>query len=166
MSYTRTKYRTCWPFLAGKVVTIHLLLVMATAAYAQIQDGEEVQEKSSSRSGTGEVFSHREITLKPDVDPAEFEKWVIDYFNPALEGLIPGIRAYVAKSDRGIKKGKYAYMVLFDSYNTRQAYMPESGLTKFFREVFFEPNKYLHAELFEYIDSSTWSEFSDWVVLR
>lgn len=150
------------------VLSLLLIMVFLTApAYAQTQ--QEHQKKQPSRAGTGEVISHREIVLKPEIDPAEFEKWVVEYFNPALEGLIPGIRAYVAKADRGVRNGKYAYIVLYDSYNTRQAYQPEMGkLTEYFSKIFFEPNKYLHDELFQYIEMSSWTEFtfSDWVVLR
>lgn len=137
-------------------VVVTLVMAMVTTGHAQ-----------SSRAGTGEVISFHDVVLKPGVDPPAFEKWVTEYLNPTLEGLIPGIRAYITKADRGGKKGQYSYIIVFDSYKTRQAYYPEPGKrTEHYHKAYFEPNIYLFEEMSKYIDMNSFVQSTDWVVLR
>ena len=161
------KFITWGSLFFGIISFITGMLLLLTSTYAPSQELEGDQKISSSRAGTGEVISHREIMLKPGVNIAEFEKWAVEYFNPALESLIPGIRAYVAKAVRGVRNGKYAYIFHYDSYNTRQAYIPETDkATKYFSKIFFEPNKHLFDELFEHIDQNSFNQFTKRVELR
>jgi hypothetical protein len=153
--------------LPAVACSLVLMLTLVFSANAQKQPVEAPQKAVKSRAGTGEAISHRIIDLKEGKDPAAFEKWVVNYFNPALEGLIPGIRAYVAKHDRGAKKDNYAYVIHYDSYNTRQAFFPVPGqIVDWFDKVYYQPNKYLHDELFEWITRESWANYIDWVELR
>jgi hypothetical protein len=135
-----------------------LLLGLVTAAPAAAQ---------SSRAGTGEVIAVRELTLKRGINPADFERFVMERFNPAWEGAVPGVKAYIAKADRGARRGRYALVYIFDSEKTRNAIAPveDRGAAEAFRPVldrlFSGPNQelvtmYLEAE----------PAYTDYVVLR
>jgi len=124
---------------------------------------------NSLRAGTGEVISIRHIKLKSDVNPDEFEQWVVDYFNPAWEGLIPGMRSFIVTGDnRGKAMGEYAYFIIYDTLKTRNAYIPQEGKTaEWFNELYINSFGKLHGELLEFLDNpSFYEDYSSWVVLR
>ncbi len=54
-------------------------------------------------TGKGEVIAVRFLELKADVDTTEFEKFAYEEFNPAFDGIVPGLKEYIAKSDRGME---------------------------------------------------------------
>ena len=68
-------------------------------------------------SGKGEVVAVRLLELKKYVDIEEFEKFAVKEFNPKNDGVVPGLREYIAKSDRGISVNSYALFMIFDSQN-------------------------------------------------
>lgn len=71
----------------------------------------------------GKVFGIRELELRPDASPAEFEQLMSELV--ALPQY-PGTRAYVLRADRGARDGKYAFMLEIDSTATRDRYWPGS----------------------------------------
>ncbi len=76
-----------------------------------------------------EAFSFRPITLKEGVEPEAFEKFVKE--GPSFEGLIPGVKLLIMKGDRGLNKGKYINLWVYDSVSTRNFYFPtEEGGTE------------------------------------
>lgn len=123
---------------------------------------------NSLRTGTGEVISVRHLKLKSGINADEFNKWVMEYFNPTWEGLIPGVRSFIAKGDtRGNAIGEYAYLIIYDSLKTRDAYAPEEGKhADWFKEIFFSHFGYLYDELLEFVEAESFSKYSSWVVLR
>jgi hypothetical protein len=119
------------------------------------------------RTGVGEVVAIREIELKPGADVAEFERFVIGTYNPAWEGAVPGARGYIARGDRGVHKGRYAFVFIFDSENTRNAIFPKEGTGASERflpllEGPFGANKALD----KYIEPASFSIYTDYVALR
>lgn len=78
-------------------------------------------------TGKGLVIAVRYLELKVDVDTTEFEEFVFKEFNPGMNGVIPGLKEYVAKSDRGVNEGSYALFTIFDSQLVRDAMLPEKG---------------------------------------
>ena len=73
-----------------------------------------------------EALVIRPITLEEGVGPEAFEEFVKEY-SSALEGLIPGVKLLIMKGDRGLNKGKYIYLIDYDSVSTRNFYFPEEG---------------------------------------
>ena len=52
-------------------------------------------------SGKGEVVAIRYLELKDNVSIEDFEKFAIDEYNPNFNRVVPGLKVYIAKSDRG-----------------------------------------------------------------
>jgi hypothetical protein len=73
----------------------------------------------------GEVIAVRPLTLKEDVDPLEFEKFIAE--TPELTNFLPGVRVFFMKADRGKNIGQYAAIWLIDSFQTRKMYWPQAG---------------------------------------
>ncbi len=109
----------------------------------KIHNGQFIKAFYPLRTGTGEVISVHGIQLKPEVNRAEFENWVIEYWNPAMHRLFPGVKSFITMGDnRGNAVGEYAYMLIFDSLKTRDAYMPEEGKhSDWFKEIYISPNR-------------------------
>ena len=121
----------------------------------------------SSRAGTGEVLAVRECKFKPGVDLAKFEKFIIEKFNPTMEGAYPGVKAFVTKVERGEKKGGYAFILIFDSRNTLNAITtgPDQPMGAWF-VPFWEKTAAVRNELDEYMAEGWFAKFDDYTVLR
>jgi len=72
-----------------------------------------------------EAISWRPMTLKEGVTPKVFEEFLKGL--PSMEGLIPGVESIILKGDRGVNKGKYIHLFVFDSAKARDFYFPENG---------------------------------------
>jgi hypothetical protein len=120
-----------------------------------------------SRSGTGEVVAIRELEVKPGANLEEFERFVTGTYNPAWEGAVPGTRGYIARGDRGVHKGRYAFVLIFDSEKTRNAIFPQegAGASERFMPLLERPLG-LTKELDKYIEPGTFSVYTDYVALR
>lgn len=120
-----------------------------------------------SRSGTGEVVAVRELEMKPGVNLEAFERFVTTTYNPAWQSPVPGMRGYIARADRGAHKGRYAFLLIFDSEKTRNAIFPEEGggASDQFMPMLERPLG-LNAELDKYIEPGTFSVYTDYVALR
>jgi hypothetical protein len=121
----------------------------------------------SSRASTGEVVAFRELQLKPGVSLPEFERFVIDTYNPAWEGAVPGMRGYIARADRGAQAGSYALILIFDSEKTRNAIFPKAGAgaSERFASLLEQPLG-LNKQLDKYIEPATLSVYTDYVAMR
>ena len=89
------------------------------------------------------------------------------FYNPAWEGAVPGIKAFVVKADRGENKGSYAIIMTFDSERTRDLVVPTEGggISETSGPLLREPNK-LNARLSEFVESGWMGTYTDYVVLR
>jgi hypothetical protein len=143
-----------------------LAFVCAGLATVALVSGDSALAQSS-RSGAGEVVAVRELELKPGIDPAEFDRFVVSTFNPAWEGTVPGVRAYIARADRGARKGSYALVLIFDSEKTRDAIYPKEGggVSERFGPLLEGPFQ-ANQQLDKYIDPGTLSVYTDYVALR
>lgn len=141
-------------FFITLMVTVGLLMVNSARS-------------QSSRAGTGEVIAIRDCKLKPGVDSAKFERFIIEKYNPAMEGAFPGVKSFVTKTDRGQKKGSYTHFFIFDSQKTLHAISPEEGgkMADWF-VPFWEKTAPIRKELDEYMEEGWMAKFSDYVVLR
>lgn len=101
-------HHSIFPSTTNRLFCIILLVtlgyVTTDSAFAQ-----------SSRTGTGEVIAIRECKLKAGVDSVKFERFVIEKYNPAMEGAYPGVKSFITKVNRGQKKGSNAHFFIFDS---------------------------------------------------
>ncbi len=71
------------------------------------------------------VYGVHMVELNPGVDTEDFEAFVLGKFLPALRNLkAPGVEFHLLKADRGERDGKYLFLMLFDSVETRDRYFP------------------------------------------
>lgn len=121
----------------------------------------------SARAGTGEVIAIRECKLKAGVDSVKFERFIMEKYNPAMEGAFTGVKSFVTKSDRGEKKGSYAHFFIFDAQKTLHAISPEDGgpMASWF-VPFWEKTAAIRNELDTYLEEGWMVKRSDYVVLR
>jgi hypothetical protein len=70
------------------------------------------------------IYSFHVLEPTPEADPAEYEAFMSEVAN-YLRGLeIEGWRSYLAKADRGSRKGQYAIVHEFDGAEARARYYP------------------------------------------
>jgi len=119
------------------------------------------------RAGTGEVIAVRELELKAGVDTAQFERFARVTYNPGWEGVVPGLRAYLGKADRGALKGGYALILVFDGEKTRDAIFPKEGggASPLFAPLLKGPFA-LNQELEKYLEPGALSVYTDYVAMR
>ena len=119
----------------------------------------------------GNIVAVREITLKEGVDPAEFEAFAIEKFTPVFEHQVPGVKAYIMKGNRGDKKGSYAYVLIFDSENTRDFYYPfehggEESVPATSEPLWLPAREAIYTELIKYVDGIGETKgYTDYLVL-
>jgi hypothetical protein len=120
-----------------------------------------------SRARTGEVIAIRELQLKEGADVAQFEQFVRSSYNPAWEGSVPGVKAYIAKADRGAQKGSYALMIVFDGEKTRDTIFPKEGggASPAFASMLEQPLA-LNKALDKFIEPGSLSVYTDYIVMR
>ena len=120
-----------------------------------------------TRAGTGEVIAVRELELKAGVDAAQFERFARATYNPGWEGVVPGLRAYIGKADRGALKGGYALILIFDGEKTRDAIFPKEGggASPMFAPLLKGPFA-LNQELEKYLEPGALSVYTDYVAIR
>ena len=72
------------------------------------------------------VYGLHRVRLRAGVDPAEFERFTLSEFLPALQELrATGVEFALLKAERGSEAGEYQFMMVFDSIETRDRYFPE-----------------------------------------
>lgn len=119
----------------------------------------------------GNVVAIRELTLKPDVKPEDFERFVNEEFTPTFEEQVPGVKAYILKGERGDKKGQYSFALIFDSINTRDYYYPfehggEASVPKTAEPLWMPARKVVFEKLAEYVeDIGEQRGYTDYVVM-
>lgn len=141
-------------------IAIALLMIVELLVFTSVS-------AQSSRTGTGEVIAVRECKFKPGVDLTKFEKFIIEKFNPAMEGAYPGVKAFVTKVERGQKKGSYALIYIFDSGKTLHAVVSEeNGKMGDWFVPFWEKSAPMRKELDTYMEEGWGSKYDDYTVLR
>ncbi|UOQ69146.1 hypothetical protein [Hymenobacter volaticus] len=114
-------------------------------------------------SGKGRVVSVRSFNLKPGVDSLEFEQHIKKELNPSLEAILPGLQIFIAKGNRGKRPiGNYAYIIIYDSYNSRDKLFPLTGLAPDISAIVKKAHKGIEATANKYIEGG----FQWWMKLE
>ena len=162
-------------------VLLATALLVGFAGFSVTRTSNEAEEPSAKAglispsplpsTNPGNVVALREVTLKPGVDPGEFEQFVAEEFTPTFEAHVPGVRAFIMKGTRGDRKGGYAFVLIFDSENTRDFYFPtEHGGEAIVQGTALElwkPGQQVTVDrLMQYVDGISETEgYTDYVVL-
>ncbi len=70
------------------------------------------------------VHGLHKVGLRPGVDLAEFEKFVVEEVYPAIE-QVPGLRYRLLRGEKGDRKGRYLELYELDSVERFRSYFPE-----------------------------------------
>ncbi|HUE77909.1 MAG TPA: hypothetical protein VMM83_08210, partial [Longimicrobiales bacterium] len=97
-------------------VALYLAAPLPSSAHAQ--SGDDARP----------VLSVRELTLKPGASAQEFEKHFAEIVGPWFEQRIPGVRAYLARGERGDRTNAYLLLYEFDTLARRNEYFPQPGV--------------------------------------
>ena len=118
-------------------------------------------------SGKGEVVAVRFLELKDTVNVEDFEKFVVEEFNSTFEGVIPGLKQYISKSDRGITVDSYAMFMIFDSQIVRNTMIPNKKSTEWLDAIMEDRSRWsLWSKLGTYVTDESLSNYNDFVELR
>jgi len=104
-----------------------------------------------------------EIKLKENVTSEQFEKYYMDEYIPACEEIMPGVKFYLLKGDRGEYDNKYGALIYFKSLEERDMWIPEPGKMSEKGEKAMEKFQPYVDKLNELITYK--SKFTDWLVL-
>jgi hypothetical protein len=108
------------------------------------------------------VYGLHRVHLRPGVEPAEFERFTLVEFLPALRALhAPGVEFALLKAERGARAGEYQFMMVFDSVESRDRYFPEETRTSDELVALIEPLRAL-SEIWEGLSTR---EKTDWLRL-
>jgi hypothetical protein len=166
---------------AIRMIPRTLLIVLALTLLPGAGNPDKTSEARLSHSrtqleglnttGSGHSVAIRVITLKEGVDPSRFEQFVADEFTPAFERYIPGMRAFILKGNRGDRKGGYAFVLSFDSENTRDFYFPredvgEAGVQRTALALWEPGRAMIYDRLMTYVDGISETEnYTDYMHL-
>jgi hypothetical protein len=77
------------------------------------------------RMAMPKVFGLHEIELRPDVDPAEYERLFAEEI--ATQPTLPGWTVQLLRGDRGPRTGKFLLLFEIESVEARDRYFPNEG---------------------------------------
>lgn len=154
-------------FITGIII---IALPFFPNAFGQSLSSETEHGLKSASMPTekGLIMSVREIRLKADVDPAEFEKWITAYWNPEWQNLIPGLQSFVSKGNSKKEGSIYVYCLIFNSKKIHQSTLDKADSdTEWYPElIYYEPTKHLYDELFEHIEINPFFNNKTWFEIK
>jgi hypothetical protein len=112
------------------IILVFLTVVAAAALYATNGmarpdgSGAVTADKPTSEQ---RLLGVHHLSLKDGVNPEEFERFIIEEFNPVLSGVFPGVHMMVMKGERGAEEGEYLLVYDAQSLYVRDWYWPTPG---------------------------------------
>ena len=118
-------------------------------------------------SGKGEVVAFRLLKLKDNVSIEDFEKFAMEEYNPSFDRVVPGLKNFIAKSDRGVAVDSYSLIMKFDSQIVRNTMIPEQKSSDWLNSIFEEKDLWtLWNKINEYVTEESMSNYNDFIELR
>lgn len=119
---------------------------------------------NSEEEAGGKVLAIHQLTLKEGVNVAEFEAFILNELLPYYN-KVKGQKGDLAKGDRGIRTGKYAIILSFDSLADRnRIYPPEGGISDDFEEI-LTGTEDLWDKLGSYVEGDAFGNHTDYVTI-
>ena len=92
----------------------------------------------------GGLIAIREVDVKSGME-ADYEEFCQNTIVPTWQKQLPGMEIYILKGDRGLRKGKYAQLMSFESVEKRDYYFPlpdsvNAEIVDEYNEVFEKTN--------------------------
>ena len=118
-------------------------------------------------SGKGEVVAFRLLKLKDNVSIEDFEKFAMEEYNPSFDRVVPGLKSFIAKSDRGVAVNSYSLIMKFDSQIVRNTMIPEQKSSDWLNSIFEEKDLWtLWNKINEYVTEESMNNYNDFIELR
>jgi hypothetical protein len=80
------------------------------------------RDRTVRRSTVPKVYGIREIELRPDADPNEYERFCRELMS--ADSSLDGLKVHLLRGDRGSRDGKFAWLFEIDSTDVRDRYFP------------------------------------------
>lgn len=110
------------------------------------------------------VICVHQFNLKPGLDAEAFEHFILTELAP-LYNEVQGQQASLAIGDRGIRSGKYAFILTFDSVKDRDhIYPPEGGISEDFQKI-LEGKDDLWDKLGSFLEGDPFGNHTDYVTI-
>lgn len=113
-----------------KILSIVLsitIIIGISVASAKMQESKEVSFTLSEEIKAGKLLGIHHYVLKAGVEPEEFERFIIEEWNPVSHELFPGILIRIMKGERGAKINHYLMVYEMNSLYIRNFYFPTPG---------------------------------------
>ena len=82
-------------------------------------------------------------------------------------GAVPGLKEYIAKSDRGMDVGSYSLLMVFDSQIVRDTMIPNRSASDWLNKIMEDQKLWaLWNKLGTYVVDGSLGKYNDFVVLR
>ena len=118
----------------------------------------------SEKEVGGKVLSIHQLNLKEGVNVADFEAFILNELLPYYNE-VKGQKGDLAKGDRGIRTGKYAIILSFDSLADRnRIYPPEGGISDDFEEI-LKGTEELWDKLGSFVEGDAFGNHTDYVTI-
>jgi hypothetical protein len=111
---------------APALLVLLSLVLMASTGVAGFLDGSGVRVPEELAVKPRLLGIHH-LSLKDGVDPADFERYVKDEWEPVISGRYPGMHLMVMKGERNADPGQYVLVYDIQSVYVRDWWVPRSG---------------------------------------
>jgi hypothetical protein len=108
------------------------------------------------------VVANWTITLKSGVNAERFENYMAEEYIPAFEKNFTGVKMFLMKGERGVKKDAYLFLLLFKSIEERNSWWPQDGISSDKTKEAAAKMKLQDDRLNTMV---TWDSFTDWIVM-
>ncbi len=140
-------------------ITVAMLFFSSSAFSVNLSSEYDGGEENSIK-----VISVHQFNLKPGADEKEFVRFIMDELAPYYN-KVEGQKAVLAKGDRGIRKGMYAFLLVFDSVEDRdRTYPPEGGISEEFQKI-LEGTDQLWDKLGSFVEGDPFGNHTDYVTV-
>ena len=152
-------------FAPALLALVMVVLLGATAAEAFLEASE--MEGEGNLTMDPRLLGIHHLSLKDGVDPADFERFVIEEWEPVISGITPGQHLMVMKGERNADPGQYILVYDIQSVYVRDWLVPRPGTPSEALNAIYEtcgePCDTAWQGFNEFVDRTTWA---DWVELR
>jgi hypothetical protein len=150
---------------APALLVVMIVLLGATAAEAFLEASE--MEASRHLTLDPRLLGIHHLSLKDGVAPADFERFVIEEWEPLISGVTPGQHLMVMKGERNADAGQYILVYDIQSVYVRDWLVPRPGTPSEALDAIYEacgePCEAAWQGFSEFVETTTWA---DWVELR
>jgi hypothetical protein len=104
------------------VIAVTAVAVNATTGVAPFDGSGAMIE--DDRPGDQRLLGIHYLSLKDGVEPEDFERFIVEEWNPVMSDRFPGIHWMVVKGERNARDGEYLSVFDIQSVNVRDWYFP------------------------------------------